>query len=141
MAEPAGPPPDEPSDEEREPDVVLGHPGGGLSTTPLHEIPEGGHGKLERVEPRYLIENKDPAVGIRDVTTGVPTRNDRVHIFGSFYAGLIGAGASAQVENVGSIPPELLEGVHESAAYTAFIYEGPLWPRRMNAAIAKEQRR
>jgi dihydroorotate dehydrogenase len=26
-------------------------------------------------------------------------------------------------------------------AYTAFIYEGPLWPRRVNAAIAKEQRR
>jgi hypothetical protein len=113
---------DEPSVEERQPDVVLGHPGGGLSTTPLHEIPEGEHGKLVRVEPRYLIENKDPAVGIRDVTTGVRTRDGRVHIFDSFYAGLIGAGASAPVENVGSIPLDLLEGVHESEAYTAFVY-------------------
>ena len=26
-------------------------------------------------------------------------------------------------------------------AYTAFIYEGPLWPRRINTALAKEQRR
>jgi dihydroorotate dehydrogenase len=25
--------------------------------------------------------------------------------------------------------------------YTAFVYEGPLWPRRINAALGKEQRR
>jgi dihydroorotate dehydrogenase len=30
---------------------------------------------------------------------------------------------------------DLLQG------YTAFIYEGPLWPRRINTALAKEQRR
>jgi dihydroorotate dehydrogenase len=51
---------------------------------------------------------------------------------------LIGVGGIAGVEDA-------LERLHAGAdllqAYTAFIYEGPFWPRRINAAIAKEQRR
>lgn len=52
-----------------DPYVVIGHPGGAQSMTPLTELAEGEKSRLTRVEPRYLIENKDPAVGIRDVTT------------------------------------------------------------------------
>jgi dihydroorotate dehydrogenase len=51
---------------------------------------------------------------------------------------LIGVGGIAGVEDA-------VERLHAGAdllqAYTAFIYEGPFWPRRINAAIAKEQRR
>jgi dihydroorotate dehydrogenase len=51
---------------------------------------------------------------------------------------LIGVGGIAGVEDA---MERLTAGADLVQAYTAFIYEGPLWPRRMNAAIAKEQRR
>lgn len=51
---------------------------------------------------------------------------------------LIGVGGIAGVEDA---VERLAAGANLLQAYTAFIYEGPLWPRRMNAAIAKEQRR
>jgi dihydroorotate dehydrogenase len=51
---------------------------------------------------------------------------------------LIGVGGIAGVEDA---VERLTAGADLLQAYTAFIYEGPLWPRRMNAAIAKEQRR
>ena len=44
------------------------------------------------------------------------------------------AGPEDAVERLGA-------GADLLQAYTAFVYEGPLWPRKMNAAIAKEQRR
>ncbi len=127
------PPPTTEATERSEPYVVIGHPGGHQSVTPLNELAEGEKSRLTRVEPRYLIENKDPAVGIRDVTTGVRTRDGQEHRFDSFFAGLIGPGAPAQVENVGSIPDHFLVGVHESAAFSAFVYwarfsrEGVRW--------------
>lgn len=51
---------------------------------------------------------------------------------------LIGVGGIAGVEDA---VERLAAGADLLQAYTAFIYEGPLWARRMNAAIAKEQRR
>jgi len=51
---------------------------------------------------------------------------------------LIGVGGIASVEDA---VERLAAGADLLQAYTAFIYEGPLWPRRINAAIAKEQRR
>ena len=51
---------------------------------------------------------------------------------------LIGVGGIAGVEDA---VERLAAGADLLQAYTAFIYEGPLWPRRINAAIAKEQRR
>jgi hypothetical protein len=44
-----------------EPDVVLGHPGGEQSMTPLHELTGDESRRLTRVAPRYLIENKEIA--------------------------------------------------------------------------------
>jgi hypothetical protein len=73
------------------------------------------------VKPRYLIENKAP-MGINDVTTGVRTRDGRTHRFDAYRAQLIGAGETSVVENVGSIPPDFLDGVHESAAFDAFLF-------------------
>lgn len=51
---------------------------------------------------------------------------------------LIGVGGIAGVEDA---VERLAAGADLLQAYTAFIYEGPLWPRKMNTAIAKEQRR
>jgi hypothetical protein len=99
------------------PDVVLGQPGGSLSFDTSSE-PR----RLAAVEPRYLIENKEATEGIRDVVTGVRTRDGREHGFDAFRAGLIAAKETAIVENVGSIPHDFLEGVHESAAFSAFLY-------------------
>ncbi|HEX4190552.1 MAG TPA: quinone-dependent dihydroorotate dehydrogenase [Marmoricola sp.] len=51
---------------------------------------------------------------------------------------LIGVGGIAGVEDA---VERLAAGADLLQGYTAFIYEGPLWPRRINRAIAKEQRR
>jgi dihydroorotate dehydrogenase len=51
---------------------------------------------------------------------------------------LVGVGGIASVEDA---VERLLAGADLLQAYTAFVYEGPLWPRRVNAALAKEQRR
>ncbi|HEY0902602.1 MAG TPA: quinone-dependent dihydroorotate dehydrogenase [Marmoricola sp.] len=49
---------------------------------------------------------------------------------------LIGVGGIAGVEDA---VERLTAGADLLQAYTAFIYEGPLWPRRINAAIVKER--
>jgi len=49
---------------------------------------------------------------------------------------LVGAGGVAGVEDA---VERLAAGADLLQAYTAFIYEGPLWPRRINAALAKDQ--
>jgi hypothetical protein len=103
------------------PEVVLGHPGGQVSKTPLNELVEGEHSRLVAVRPRYLIENKG-ANGVSDVTTGVRTRDGRTHRFESYRAPLLGAGETSVVDNVGSIPPGFLDGVHESAAFDGFLF-------------------
>jgi len=51
---------------------------------------------------------------------------------------LVGVGGISGVEDA---LERLAAGADLLQAYTAFIYEGPLWPRRVNAAIATEQRR
>ena len=51
---------------------------------------------------------------------------------------LVGVGGIAGIEDA---MERLTAGADLLQAYTAFIYEGPRWPRRMNAEIAKEQRR
>jgi len=104
-----------------EPAVVLGHPSAHLNLTPASELGEGEHRKLTMVAPEYLIENQDPHLPIRNVTTGVRTRDGRSHVFDAFYAPLLGAGRDAPVKNV-KIPEDFLEDVHESAAVTAFLY-------------------
>jgi hypothetical protein len=112
----------------RQPEVSIGHAGGQIGTTPLTELKEGEKSKLVRVEPRYPIENKGPT-GIWNVTTGVRARDGREHVFEAYKAGLIGAGETSWVENVGSIPPDFLEGTHQSAAFDAYVY----WARFRDA--------
>ena len=116
---PVEPPPEEPEEPE-EPAVVLGHPSAHLNLGPAPELREGKR-KLTMVAPEYLIENQDPNLPIRNVTTGVRTRDGRSHVFDAFYAQLIGAGRNAPVTNV-TVPEDFLEDVHESAAVTAFLY-------------------
>jgi dihydroorotate dehydrogenase len=51
---------------------------------------------------------------------------------------LVGVGGISGVEDA---TERLAAGADLLQAYTAFIYEGPLWPRRVNAALDKERHR
>jgi len=102
-----------------DPEVALGHPGGQISKTPANVPNESP--KLAVVEPRYLIENKG-ATSVSDVTTGVRTRDGRVHTFERHRTQLLAAGESSVVTNVGSIPQDFLDGVPDSAAFEAFLF-------------------
>jgi dihydroorotate dehydrogenase len=51
---------------------------------------------------------------------------------------LVGVGGIATPEDA---VERLAAGADLLQAYTAFVYEGPLWPHRVNAAIAREQGR
>lgn len=51
---------------------------------------------------------------------------------------LVGVGGISSVDDARE---RLAAGADLLQAYTAFVYEGPLWPRRVNAALDKEQRR
>jgi hypothetical protein len=105
------------------PDVVLGYPGAQISLTPSHELAEGEHRRLVSVRPTYLIENKDAARSIRNVSTGARTRDGvHEHVFDEFHAPLIGAGETVQFMAEQSIPVEWLADVHESVAQAAFLY-------------------
>jgi hypothetical protein len=106
-----------------QPDVVLGHPGAQISLTPSHELSDGEYRRLVSVRPMYLIENKDPARAIRNVSMGARTRNGaHEHVFNEFHAPLIGAGETLQFMAEQSIPVEWLADVHESIAQAAFLY-------------------
>lgn len=103
------------------PDVCLGDPGGSVVTTPLSELREGEYSRLERVEPRYLIENKGPT-SIRNVETGARRFDGQEHVFSDFRAQLLGPGETSVVENVGSIPVKLLADIDPSDAFNAFVW-------------------
>jgi hypothetical protein len=114
----------------RQPDVVLGHPSARIQ---LSTLPGDRHRKLVAAGPTYLIENKDVS-RIRDVRTGVRTRDGRRdHVFDAFLATLMPRRDAQTVTNVGSIPADMLDGVHESVAGHAFFYwarfehEGVRW--------------
>jgi len=102
------------------PEVVLGHPHAEQTST---EYPPGEkHRILVRADPVYLIENKSDET-VRDITTGIRRKDDaREHVFTSHRVGALKAGESSEVRNVGSIPRDLLAGVHESDPVGAFLW-------------------
>jgi dihydroorotate dehydrogenase len=51
---------------------------------------------------------------------------------------LVGVGGIATVEDAAE---RLDAGADLLQAYTAFVYEGPFWPRRINAALRRGHRR
>jgi dihydroorotate dehydrogenase len=51
---------------------------------------------------------------------------------------LVGVGGIATVDDA---VERLAAGADLLQAYTAFVYEGPLWPRRINTAMSREQAR
>jgi hypothetical protein len=116
---PAPTPPEPPS---KRPAVVLGHPGASISLTPLHELAQGEHSRVIKVEPLYVIENNDALRPIRDVTTGVRRRDGREHTFEKFRAPMIGPKESAEVRNVDSIALDMLDGLHVANPELEFLY-------------------
>jgi hypothetical protein len=116
------PPPPEPPPPSKRPAVALGHPGASISLTPIHELAEGEHSKVIKCEPMYVIENKDAARPIRDVTTGVRRHDGREHSFDKFRAPMIGPKEAAPVRNLDTIPLELLDGLHTANPELEFLY-------------------
>jgi hypothetical protein len=76
---------------------------------------------LLEVRPEYPLVNKG-ATSIRDVTTGVRNRDGRDHEFTTFKKQLVGPGETCLIRDTGSVPVEWLDTVHESDAFTAFLY-------------------
>lgn len=113
------PPPPPPPPPLPKPAVVLGAAGGHISLGQEEGEP---HRRLIRAEPRYLIENKG-MTPVREIDTGVDTFDrTRSHRFEAFHALALSAGEGVWVENVGSIPVDMLADVHESAAFTGHLY-------------------
>ena len=104
------------------PAVVLGHPGATYSTNPVDER-EGEPARLIRVEPYYNIENKG-TTPVREIDTGIDSRDGSMsHQFERFHAPAIGPGdPPVPVNNVGSIPDEMLARVPENEHVEAFLW-------------------
>lgn len=76
---------------------------------------------MTALKPRYLIENKSADTTIRDLTTGIRTRDEREWQFDAFRAPALRPGEKTLVDNV-EVPHEYLAGLHESAVGTALLY-------------------
>jgi hypothetical protein len=101
------------------PALVVGAAGGSIN---LGQETGEPHRRLVKVEPRYLVENKGPTV-IRELDTGVESFDrTRSHQFEEFHAPALAPGETIWVENVGSIPREMLDDVHESDAFVGHFY-------------------
>lgn len=83
----------------------------------------GADGKryVDELKPSYVIENKTTDTTVRDLTTGIRTRDGRELTFAAFRAPALRAGEAAPVDNVG-VSYEYLAGLHESAVGTALLY-------------------
>lgn len=99
------------------PDVVLGHP----SYQPVFATGADEKRYVSTLKPRYLIENKSSDLTVRDVTTGIRTRDGRELAFEAFRAPALRPGETAIVEHV-EVPYEYLAGLHESAVGTVILY-------------------
>ena len=78
------------------PEIVLGHP----SFQPVFAIGPEDKRYVSALRPRYLIENKSTDTTIRDLTTGIRTRDGREFAFHAFLAPALRAGKKALMENV-----------------------------------------
>jgi hypothetical protein len=104
------------------PIIVLGAPGYYSSTEQIVERRLTPLNYLTRLDPRYLIENKEASVTVTDLTTGVRRRDDgREHAFENFKAAALAPLEKAPVTNV-SIPPDLFEGLTDQDVETAFLF-------------------
>jgi hypothetical protein len=99
------------------PEIVLGHP----SFQPVFAIGADEKRYVNALRPRYVIENKTTDTTVRDLTTGIRTRDGREFDFDVFRAPALRAGETALVDNV-EVSHEYLAGLHESAVGTALIY-------------------
>jgi hypothetical protein len=112
----------EPTQTPPTPVVVLGHPGYSYSTTTFPERRLEEREYLTRLDPSYLIENKDATITVTDVTTGVRRRDDgREHTFAEFKAPALAPRETAPVRGV-SIPHDLFDGLTEQDYEGAFFF-------------------
>jgi hypothetical protein len=111
-------PPPSPPPAPTKPLLVMGAASGRTSV----ERRDDGKRHLSQVEPEYLIENQGPTA-VREIDTGVETFDGaRSHTFPNFHVPALTPGQKQPVRDVGSIPREMLEGVHESSALSGHFY-------------------
>lgn len=113
----------EPSERAPEaPIIVLGAPGYSYSKVTINERQLTQIPYITRLDPSYLIENKEAAVTVTDVTTGVRRKDDgREHEFENFRAPALAPLEKAPVGNV-SIPKDLFDGLTEQDYQGAFVF-------------------
>jgi hypothetical protein len=115
--------PAQPADSDAgDPPVRIGNPGGQFSTTPLTELEPGEHSRLTRVVPTYGIWNDDPTNPIEHVVSGARTRDGRDVAFHTFFQRRIAGRGHAIVQALDSLPADWIRDVHESSAFTDFLY-------------------
>jgi hypothetical protein len=77
----------------------------------------------------YLIENKDATNAVRELSTGIRTRDgSREHTFEDCFVQILGAGEKVEVPNA-AVPKEWIEGMTEANRAENFLY----WARFRDA--------
>jgi hypothetical protein len=110
--------------------VSFGHPheAGGSFYAEMSLDPKDREEKEERFERErianlrvsYVIENKD-TVPLRELTTGIRTRDGTEHTFNEHLVQILEARTSTEVANV-TVPQELHEGMTERDRAPNFLY-------------------
>jgi hypothetical protein len=104
------------------PIIVLGAPTYHISLETVRERKLTPLNYLTKLDPSYLIENKEATVTVTDVTTGVRRKDDgRQHTFGDFKAAALAPLQTAPVRNV-SLPFDLFDGLTDQDYQAAFIF-------------------
>jgi hypothetical protein len=112
----------EPPATPKPPVIVLGAPSYSISTTPINERTLTKKAYLTRLDPSYLIENKEAAITVTDVTTGARRKDDgREHTFEAFGAPALAPLEKAPVQNV-SLPEDIFDGFTEQDYKEAFVF-------------------
>ena len=84
--------------------------------------------RLSSLSVSYLIENKDPARAVRELSTGIRTEDGGEYTFDSCFVQILAPGQTVDVPNM-TIPPELCEGMTETNRAENFLY----WARFRDA--------
>lgn len=112
----------EPEAPAESPIIVLGHPGYSISTETITERRLTPLNYLTKLDPFYVIENKEALVTVTDLTTGVRRKDCRgEHTFDNFKAAALAPLQTAPVRDV-SIPRDLFDELTDQDYQTAFFF-------------------
>jgi hypothetical protein len=112
----------EPETPAEAPIIVLGHPGYTITTETITERRVTPLNYLTRLDPDYVIENKEALITVTDLTTGARRKDGSgEHAFDNFKAAALAPLHTAPVRNV-SVPRDLFDGLTDQDYETAFVF-------------------